>query len=261
VRLDHQAVDAQVESLLRNVLDKHAASRDVTGIGHDRDVRMLPPELDRELPHRRVAEPATCRHAKAAVNDAERAHAGAIDPLERADPQAKVRAGGILHQHGHIHSTQRVRERLHGKRIHGRARANPQQVDTVMQRGFNVSRGCHLGGGLHAVLPPGAHQPRQGGVANALEACRPRPGLPDPGAEVVDVYALQATRALHHLRFALGAARPGDDERSAFDAAPPRHGKQINAAHDILLPSAVNPAGVGWTSLLALIVRFARESP
>ena len=124
-------------------------------------MRQPTPQFDGHRPHRRIAVDRRIDRGEAAVYGAQTPQPRVAEPLQRTDPQFEVGAHRILHQHGQIAPPQRIGDLLHGKGIRRRARPDPQQVDSGIERRGDVFGRSRLRGDVHARLAPHAPQPRQ----------------------------------------------------------------------------------------------------
>ena len=210
VALHDQAVEAQVHGLLAQRCHQFARTADVARVAEDGPAGNAAAQLDGDVPHGQVAVEPLLVGREAAVNHAQTGNAGLVDALQSANPQLQVRVHGVLYQHGHVVSLQRVGDFLHRKGVGHRACANPDQVDTRIQRSLNVGTCGHFGTHLHAEFLLHAVQPGQALFADALEAAGLGARLPDAGAEQLDALAGQLCGGTHHLFFGFGRTGSGN---------------------------------------------------
>ena len=212
--LDDEAVEAQVHGLLRERGDEFASAADVRRVADERQLRVAAAQLNGYLPHGQVAIDFLVVAGEAAVNGTQASDAGGIQSLQGAHPEFQVGIDGVLHEHGHVDSPQRIGQRLHGKRIGRRAGTHPENVDAVFQGQLHVSGCGHFGSHEHARFLFHALHPGQCLLAVAFKAAGLGAGLPHAGAEVVAAQFFQLAGCRDDLLFAFGRARTGNHERA-----------------------------------------------
>ena len=161
------------------------------------------------------------------MNRAESVHTGIVQALKSADPEFEIRIHGVFHQHRDVNAAQSIGQFLHGKGIHHRACAYPQQVHAVLQRSLHVCRRSHLGGDEHAQFFFHAGEPRQALFAHAFEAAGLGARFPYTGAKYFDPIFEQLPRRGQHLFLCFGRARAGDHGGTCWVDAEKREGREF----------------------------------
>ena len=213
VRLDNQAVEAQVHRLLAKRGDQLALTADMAGVAEDRQIRHTTAQLDRDVPQRQVAVDFLVVRAESSVNHAQTVNARSVQTLDRPDPQLQVRIDRVLDQHGHVHALQGIGHLLHGEGVRRRTGADPQEIDPRLQRLEYMVFRSHLGRHQHARLLFYPLQPRQADGTDTLESARFRTRLPDTRAKNLNSLGCQFLGGLQHLFLCLGATRTGYHDR------------------------------------------------
>ena len=138
VHFRHQAVEIEVEGMLRYGLKGIAPTTNMAIVANHRQIRELALEFYRNLPAGHVAVVRLSVVRKPAVNDANACNARSVHPLYRANPELKVGIDRVFNQHGNVYALERIGHFLHRKWINRCARANPKHVNAVFQRFENV---------------------------------------------------------------------------------------------------------------------------
>ena len=214
VRLDHEALEAQVHRPLGQLLQVLPVSAHVGRVGEDGEVRIAGAQFDGDLPARRIAVGLAVDRGEAAVDDAEFPDAGAVQALQGADPQVQVRIDGILHQDGDIRILEGVGDFLHEEGVGSRAGADPEQVDTVLEALVHMLLVRNLGAHKHPGLFLHLFQPFQTGRAHTFEAARVRAGFPDARPEHVDAPGRETAGRFQDLLFGFRTARARNHHRA-----------------------------------------------
>ena len=212
VALDDQTVEAEVHRLLTERRNEFATAADMRGIADDRQLGDATAQLDGNLPHRGVAVDLLLVAGEAAMDGPQTLDASLIDALKGTNPQFKVRVDGVLHEHGHIGTFQRIGDSLHGEGVSRCAGANPEDINAILQGELHVLGGSHLGRDEHLGLLLHLSEPHEGRFAVALEASGFGTGFPYAGTEVVAAFHCQFTGSCHHLFLGLGRARACNHE-------------------------------------------------
>ena len=100
----------------------------MTRVAEDGDVGNAAAQLDGDVPQGDVTVEALVVGREAAVDDADALDTGAVDAFKSAHPQVEVRIHGVLYQHRHINTVERVGKFLHGEGICHGARTHPKDV-------------------------------------------------------------------------------------------------------------------------------------
>jgi len=222
VGLDHEALQAQVHRLLGEFQEVFPVTAHVGRIGKEREVRITGPQFDGDLPARGVAVLRTFRRGETAVDDAEFPHAGAVQALQRPDPQVQIRIDRILHEDRDVRVLERIGHLLHQEGIGAGTCPHPEHVHTVLKAFIHMLFGGDFAAYLHAGLLLYLLEPLEAGRSHPLEAPRVRPGFPDARPEYMDASCGEVPGRFHHLLFAFRAAgtrdhhRPREREESPF---------------------------------------------
>ena len=135
-----------------------------------------------------------------------------VESLHGSYPQLKVGVDGVLDEDGHIDSSQRIGQGLHGKGVGRGARPYPQDVHAVLQCQLDVLWRGHFGRDEHVGFFLYLLHPWQGFLAVALEATGLGTGFPYAGPEVMASFHGQLACRVHHLFLSLGTAGACNDE-------------------------------------------------
>ena len=184
----------------------------MAGVGEDGQCGEASFEFYGEVPHGCVAVELLIDAGEAPVYGPEACDAGGVEAQQGTCPQFYVGVHGILHQHRHIHTAQRVGQCLHAEGVDARACTHPQHVDAGAQGSLHMFGRGHLGGGEHACLGFHALHPRQCLDAFALESSGLGAWFPHSGSE--DAYAVvgELCGSVHDLFLGLGRAGSCDDD-------------------------------------------------
>jgi hypothetical protein len=148
-----------------------------------------------------------------AMDDTELPDAGAVQPLQRSDPQFQVRIDRILDQHGDVGVLERIGNLLHQERVRRRTGADPQHVHAVLETLIDMLLVRHFGADRHAVSSSLSSATSDLSIPTPFEAARMRAGFPDARPEHVNAPGGKAPSRLQYLLFAFCAARARDYHR------------------------------------------------
>ena len=205
--LDHQTVEAHIHSLLREGRNQLTTTAHMARIAEDRQLGQTAAQLDGNMPLRSVAVDRLIVLAKSTVNSSQAGNARIIQALQCSDPQLEVGVYGVLDQHGHIVTLQRIGNLLHRKGVCRRACSNPENIDLRSQSSLDVLLGGHLNRSQHTQLALHTLEPLEARLTTALEASRLGAGLPHSGTENLHAIGSQTAGCLHYLLLGLGTAR------------------------------------------------------
>ena len=167
--------------------------------------------LEDGVPHRRIAVLAIAKVGITAVNQADVLLRNTLvdKAVYGTCPQTDVGRHRVLHQYGNILIVvQSLGNLLNGEWRYGCARANPQNINAILQRQLNVCLVGHLYSDGQTCLLLNLLQPHQRGLANTLECSGVCAGLPYASAnDINSARTGQLHSSSYGLLARLGATR------------------------------------------------------
>ena len=162
VALNDESVEAQVHCLLAERSNQVATATDVARVADDWQLWYAAMQLDRNLPHRKVAVNLLVEAGESAVDGTELLDACLVDALQGANPELEVWAYRVLNEHRHVYALKTVGKCLHGEWVGRSTCAYPENVDSIFQCELYMFWGSHLSSCQHACFFLHLLHPRQG---------------------------------------------------------------------------------------------------
>ena len=199
MRLYHQSLESKVERPLADLTYIVLASCHMTRIHKERKFREAVAKLNGHLPLRIVAilDLVECRESS--VDDAEFLYAGAVQTLERSDPQVKVRICRILDQYGNISIFESICNLLHEERIGCGSGSDPHKVHSELQAFEHMLLARNFSRDLQSILFLCLLHPAETLGTGSLKASRMSPRLPYACSVNIDSHISETLCGLHHL--------------------------------------------------------------